>query len=261
MNILSSHTRSLSIREQKPSSHSYEGVRQSAQIKKPILIIFHQENSDAGAVGQWFQNQNYPLDIRRPRFDDALPETLEHHSGVVVFGGPMSANDNEDYVKREIDWLGVPLKENKPLLGICLGAQMLVKHLGGEVRKHHQDLVEVGYYPITPTNQGQEYVNPWPSHFYQFHTEGFELPSGATCLAQAERFETQAFSYSKAAYALQFHPEVTLAMVNRWTILGADRLDMPGAQDRTSHLRGHYAYSRSIRSWLDQMLQTMMTQP
>ena len=72
----------------------------------------------------------YPLDIRRPRFGDPLPETMDDHAGAVIFGGPQSANDNDDFVRREIDWIGVPLRDKKPFLGICLGAQMMARHLG-----------------------------------------------------------------------------------------------------------------------------------
>ena len=70
------------------------------------------------------------LDIRRPSLGEPLPATLAEHAGVVVFGGPMSANDDLDWVPREIDWLGVPLREDKPLLGVCLGAQMLARQSG-----------------------------------------------------------------------------------------------------------------------------------
>ena len=62
-----------------------------------------------------------------------LPETLENHAGAVIFGGPQSANDKDDFIRREIDWLKVPLKEKKPYLGICLGAQMLAQQLGAKV--------------------------------------------------------------------------------------------------------------------------------
>ncbi|MGA8294443.1 MAG: glutamine amidotransferase, partial [Rhodoplanes sp.] len=92
-------------------------------MSKPVLIILHQEHSTPGRVGQHFKACGVPMDVRRPRFGERLPETLAEHAGVVVFGGPMSANDPDDFVRYEIDWLAVPLREQKPLLGICLGAQ------------------------------------------------------------------------------------------------------------------------------------------
>ena len=100
---------------------------------KPVLLILHQEHSSPGRVGQTLAKLGYPLDIRRPRFGDPLPETMDDHAGAAIFGGPQSANDNEDFVRREIDWIGVPLRDKKPYLGICLGAQMLARHLGAPV--------------------------------------------------------------------------------------------------------------------------------
>src|ERR1700730_8565488 len=112
----------------------------------PILIILHQEHSTPGRVGHLLKARGHALDARRPRFGDPLPRTMAGYAGAIVFGGPMSANGEEDFIRREIDWLAVPLKEQKPLLGLCLGAQMIVRHLGGKVHVHPEGQVEVGYY-------------------------------------------------------------------------------------------------------------------
>ena len=74
----------------------------------PVLIILHQECSTPGRVGNALRALGHRLDIRRPRFGDPLPETLDQHAGAVVFGGPMSANDPDDYIRREIDWIEIP---------------------------------------------------------------------------------------------------------------------------------------------------------
>jgi len=102
----------------------------SPEPSRRVLIVLHQEQSTPGRIGRLLRERGIALDIRRPRFGDPLPATLSDHLGAIVFGGPMSANDDDDYVRREIDWIGVPLAEDKPFLGICLGAQMLARHLG-----------------------------------------------------------------------------------------------------------------------------------
>src|SRR5258707_10486880 len=112
----------------------------------PVLIVLHQETSTPGRVGNALRALGYSLDIRRPRFGDLLPETLEAHAGAVFFGGPMSANDSDDFVRREIDWIAVPLLEQRPFLGICLGAQMLAKQLGAKVAPHPEGRAQIGYY-------------------------------------------------------------------------------------------------------------------
>ena len=118
----------------------------------------------------------------------------------------MSANDTDEAIHRETDWIAVPLAENKPFLGICLGAQMLARHLGARVAPHPNGMAEVGYYPIRPTAIGRAVVPVWPSHVYQWHREGFDLPAGAELLAEGDMFPVQAFRLG-AAYAIQFHGE------------------------------------------------------
>ena len=81
---------------------------------KPILIILHQETSSPGRVGRQLMQRGYPLVIRKPRFGDPLPETMDDHAGAVIFGGPMSANDPDDFIKDETDWISVPSIRGSP---------------------------------------------------------------------------------------------------------------------------------------------------
>ncbi|MGZ6254182.1 MAG: glutamine amidotransferase-related protein, partial [Candidatus Binataceae bacterium] len=115
-------------------------------MTEKVLLVLHQEQSTPGRVGYALRQRGYELDIRRPRFGDPLPKTMAEHAGAVIFGGPQSANDPDDFIKAEIDFIGVPLKENKPYLGICLGAQMLARHLGERVATHPEGKAEIGYY-------------------------------------------------------------------------------------------------------------------
>lgn len=221
-----------------------------------ILIILHQERSSAGRVGQMLEKAGFELDIRKHALGDPLPETLAEHAGAVIFGGPMSANDDEDYVRREIDWHAVPLAENKPYLGICLGAQMLVRHLGGTVQSHPDGMAEIGWYPLRATQAGSTLMD-WPDMVYHFHREGFTLPDGAELLATAEAYPNQAFRYGDNAWAVQFHAELTQVMMQRWVVHGAHRFDMPGAQLGREHLRGRVLYDQHLRAWLAQFLETV----
>src|SRR5215471_11158658 len=160
----------------------------------PILIILHQENSTPGRLGHALRMRGFTLDIRHPRFGSSLPETMADHAGAIIFGGPMSANDDEDYVRREIDWIAVPLRKEKPFLGICLGAQMMARQLGAKVSYHPEGQVEVGYYPIRPTERGRQMCASWPDHVYQWHREGFDLPAGSVLIAEGGvDFPVQAF--------------------------------------------------------------------
>jgi GMP synthase (glutamine-hydrolysing) len=222
--------------------------------KQPVCIVLHQENSNPGHVGQWFVRNGHRLDIRKPRFGDQLPATLAQHCGVVIFGGPMSANDQDEFVRTEIDWIDVALREKKPLLGICLGAQMLTANLGGKVQFHPNDEVEIGYYPLSTTDAG-ETLGPFPDHVYEWHKEGFELPHGARLLATSPgAFPNQAFLYGPAAVGVQFHPEITYAQVHRWTGHNPQRLSLKGACPRQQHIDGHVTHAPKVQAWLDRFL-------
>jgi GMP synthase (glutamine-hydrolysing) len=226
-----------------------------AEPKKQILIIVHQAQSTPGRVGMALRARGFELDIRRPCVGHPLPETTEPYDGVVVFGGPMSANDctDLDFIRQEIEWLDVPLRENTPFFGICLGAQLLSRHLGGTVENHPEGMAEVGYYPIHPTPAGAKMMD-WPSHMYQWHREGFTIPSSAELLVEGEIFQNQAFRYGPSAIGIQFHPELTLAMMHRWTVKGRERLVLPGTQKPDAHFEGRRRYDHQVKAWLERFL-------
>ena len=221
---------------------------------QPVLIVLHQEHSTPGRIGNALRQLGYPLDVRRPRFGDPLPQSMAEHAAAVIFGGPMSANDEDEFIRREIGWIGVPLKEHKPFLGICLGAQMCARYLGGRVFRHPHGHAEIGYYPIRPTEAGLAAVSVWPECVYQWHREGFDLPSGAELLAEGDTFEVQAIRYDRA-FALQFHPDVTHAMIHKWTARGHERMLLPGARPRETHFADRAVYDYSARAWLNLFLQ------
>ncbi|MFO1121697.1 MAG: glutamine amidotransferase [Hyphomicrobiales bacterium] len=226
-------------------------------MTRQILIIVHSEASTPGRIGHELLARGYRLDIRRPCLGEPLPPTMSSHDGAVIFGGPMSANDADDWIAREIAWIEVALREEKPFLGVCLGAQMLAKQLGGTVGPHPEGTVEIGYYPIRPDAAG-EALGPWPEHVYHWHREGFSLPHGAERIATGDTFENQAFRYGKNAWGIQFHPEVTRQTMHRWTVLGAHRFVMPGAQPATAHLHGNLLHDPPVKRWLTQFMDTWL---
>lgn len=220
-----------------------------------VLIVVHQRGSTPGRVGLKLSARGYGLDIRRPCIGHDLPQSLDPYAGVVVFGGPQSANGSEPYLMDEMALIERALKQEAPFLGICLGAQMLVRHLGGRVEEHPQGRAEIGYYPITPTEHGSMLMPEWPSHVYHWHREGFDVPGGARLLARSDGdFPTQAIGVGDTAFGIQFHPEVTRAMVHRWTTLAASRMDMPGAQPKQAHIMGRLMHDDAVDAWLERFL-------
>ncbi len=217
----------------------------------PFLMIVHQKHSVTGRIGDRLAARGYPLDVRRPILGDPLPTGLDGHAGAVIFGGPMSANDDHlEGLRREIDWVGAAMEMGRPMLGICLGAQIMTRAFGGAVRPRADGRVEIGYYPIAPTGEDPAFLSG-PMQVYQWHREGFDLPCGAVRLASGTDFENQAFRIDGNIYGIQFHPEVTRAMMERWLVAGAERLVLPGARSPEQHRRGNDAFDSAVSAWLD----------
>lgn len=229
-------------------------------MTKRILIVLHQEHSNPGRVGQALVARGYELDIRRHALGDPLPTVLDDHDGTVVFGGPMSVNDDLPFLRAEIDWIGdVALTSGKPFFGICLGGQMLAKALGARVYGRDDQRCEIGYFPIRPTREGAALFQN-PQFVYQWHVEGFELPDGAKLLAEGDDFPVQAMRYGDNAFGIQFHPELTTPMMSSWLERAAHRLVLPGAQAVELHHQGRAAHDQSLREWLGRFLDHWLPQ-
>jgi len=226
---------------------------------KKILVVLHQSTSKTGLVGQVLRSFGYTLDIRIPSVGDELPTSMENHAAAIVFGGPMSANDGDTlpFIRQELNWIETALNAQKPFLGICLGAQMLAKVLGGSVYSRPDGWVEIGYYPLYPTPQGQQELGHLRC-VYHWHKEGFELPQGAVRLARGDRFANQAFRYKNHAYGLQFHPEIHRKAIKVWTERGAEQLSFRGAQPLTEQLQKYDLYGQQAANWLPGFLRSWL---
>lgn len=218
---------------------------------RKILLIIHQQTSDPGLVGQVLQEMGYELEICCPAIAHSLPSDLTAYAGVVVFGGPMSANDDDTlpFIRQELDWIESVLEAELPYFGICLGAQMLARVLGECVSPHAEGLREIGYSTIQPVGETLAGLN----HVYHWHKEGFEIPRNAEPLAIGQVFPNQAFRYGNA-YGVQFHPEITQDMIYRWVAAVPDYLTQPGAQTLEDQLRQHQAHAAEVELWLRRFL-------
>ncbi|MCZ2327875.1 glutamine amidotransferase [Bartonella sp. F02] len=228
--------------------------KQQRNNKPRIAVVLHRQFVYTGRLGQFLQQNGFILDIYRPIFGQKLPNTLENYAGVVILGGPMSVNDKDAYICKEIDWISLSLKNNKPFLGICLGAQMLARNIGGCVHTRNDGFVEVGWYPLEATSQGKALME-WPEMVYQFHDEGiYDLPKEAVLLATGQLYPTQAFRYGNNAWGIQFHAEFTRAMMRRLVVCSAQKLTEKGAQPVSAHFEGRLVYDRALRKWFKNML-------
>ena len=223
---------------------------------KKVLYILHQKTSVPGDIGHKFKKRGFLSEIIRPPLGESLPSDLTPYSAIVIFGGPMSVNDDEQFLRDEIKWMKNVIKSKVPFLGICLGAQILAKYLGCDVVKNKNNLAEIGFYEIEPVGEGYKIFKE-QNIFYQFHTEGFEIPSSCQLLAKGDFFKNQAFKYENC-YALQFHPEVNFSLHIRWLFLVLIKkprvLFHKGSQNLLYQLYFRIKHNKSVSLWLDSFL-------
>ena len=227
-----------------------------------LLVFQHIAIEHPGIFREFLKQDGIRWDAVELDEGQPIPD-LRAYDALWVMGGPMDVWDVE-----ENPWL-IPEKRairqwvrelKRPFLGICLGAQMLVNHLGGKVAGHGDGLVEIGWYPLAPTEEGKALMH-WPEMVYQFHREGFSLPRDATLLATAETYPNQAFRYGDNAWGIQFHGELTRAMMQRWVVRGAHRFELPGAQPGRDHLGGRLIWDMHLKRWLGEFMQTIFGRP
>ncbi len=147
---------------------------------------------------------------------------LDHASGLVVLGGYMNVDEVEryPYLALDVQWIRQALAMNMPVLGICLGAQLLAKSLGASVYPNR--VKEIGWYPIEllPAAADDplfaEYAGQRSLTMFQWHGDTFDLPPGAVHLARSRLCDRQAFRFGRNAYGLQFHIEMTAGMIDDW---------------------------------------------
>ena len=233
---------------------------------KRIILVTHSERAQPGRVREALHERGCETEICWVAGGDTLPplngSRLREYDAAVVFGGPMSAGDFDEhpFLRAETAWIAAQLAADAPVLGICLGAQIMANALGGRVYPHSDGLCEVGYQPVYPTDTGCT-LFPVPLHVYHWHRDGFDLPAGATLLARGGIFENQAFSYGTRGFGVQFHPEMMPTTLERWvTNEKAQRYftrpEVPSAeQQRADAPRYDPAVNRWLGRFLDRWLE------
>jgi GMP synthase-like glutamine amidotransferase len=152
-------------------------------------------------------------------FTGQEPPRMETISALISLGGPMSANDPLPFLAGELRLLESALHAGKPLLGICLGAQLLARALGARV--YPNPVKEIGWFPIQFTLDAQTdrlfHSLGKTETVFQWHSETFDLPQSSVWLASSDNCPHQAFRAGQQAWGVQFHLETTPAMIAEWS--------------------------------------------
>jgi GMP synthase (glutamine-hydrolysing) len=195
-----------------------------------ILVLQHVAHEILGTLNPLLKQHG--LRIRYVNFhrDPNAQPSLDGYNGLIILGGPMGVyeQDKHPHLKIELKLIEEALKKNIPVLGICLGAQMLAHVLKADVKKGEHK--ELGWHDVHLKECASK--DPLFEHFkstekiFQLHGDFFEIPKSTEHLAFSKIFDGQAFRYGQKAYGMQFHLEVDAAMVNRWLNVRAIKEDI-----------------------------------
>ncbi len=211
---------------------------------KSILVLQHVAHEPLGTLHALLRTAGFRIRYVNYSREPTAIVDMHRYDGLIVLGGPMGVYQTElhPHLHAEIALVTQAIAQEKPVLGICLGAQIIAHALGASVTP--LPVQEIGWYEVTVTDAGRSdpmlaELSPHEPIF-QWHGDGFELPDGAVQLARSALCPQQAFRYGPRVYALQFHLEVDADMVERW-------LDLPAHQAEVKLTHGESG-RESIRS-------------
>lgn len=192
---------------------------------KPVLIFRHATVEGPGYLGEFLDKQAIPWHLVKIDQGDQLPRSITDFSGMVLMGGPMSVNDDLPWIAPLLELIREAVAADIPLLGHCLGGQLISKALGAVVTAN--PVKEIGWGEVTVSKN--EVARSWFSDIESFngfhwHGETFSLPAQAVHLLASPHCENQAYAIGKHL-ALQCHVEMTPELVQSWCEVGLDEIE------------------------------------
>jgi len=221
-----------------------------------VYVMQHVPCEMPGLIAEVLQAAGVTLDFIRPFKGDRIPRRIGAHAGLVVMGGPMGVyeQDRHPFLRQEIRLIQDALGEHRPILGVCLGSQLLAAALDAPVTRGKEK--EIGWHSVT-LSRAAAHDKLWrglPESFIAYHWHGdvFELPRAAKSLAWSKLTEHQAFRYGESAYGLLFHLEVTEQII--WRMTGTFRRELrearlderPVLDGMAEHLPGLHPIGRTV---------------
>ena len=185
-----------------------------------VLVLRHVLHEHLGTLAEALIANNITYEYVNFYENENPDVSLNDISGLIILGGPMNVYETDRYLYLEMEdrLIKQVIEKDAPVLGICLGAQLIAKALGAKVIKNKEK--EIGWYPLKITEEGSK--DKLFRHCYteeivfQWHGDTFEIPEGGVHLAESSMCTNQAFRYRDNVYGLQFHIEVTPEMILEW---------------------------------------------
>jgi len=195
-----------------------------------ITVFQHGEMDTPGRLGMTFRDHGYDLDIRRLDQGAGVPSDFENVEGVIVLGGAQNTDESHPWMAAEKTFIAGAHERMLPIIGVCLGAQLVAEALGGKVAKMGQREAGLGDVDINPSAHGDTVLAgiAWKSMQFHWHEyEVTELPPGAQLLASSDACKVQAFRAGMRTYGFQYHFECDRSMIDAY--VNASRGDLHSA--------------------------------
>lgn len=234
-------------------------------VLKPLYVVEHWQLAEADAGRQHLIDCGFDLRLVEPWRGDKLPVLTGEEVGVMIMGGPQmiteASSEKYSYLLEELSFIEEAMDKSVPLVGVCLGSQMIAQVLGAKVGFHPRDEIAMGFYPLNATPHGQELGLSDGMMVLDGNAQGWEAPHAATMLATSpdeNPWPNQAFSIDKTL-ALQFHPEVTRKILDQWQTDFASSIGRSGTQSKRAMDEGFKAYDAVLKAWYKGALEDWFT--
>lgn len=228
-----------------------------------ILVIQNIAIDPIGVYGEYLRAQGRRLQIWLPQEQPSPPPG--DYSGLIVLGGSMNACEDDAFphLRQVVDLIHQFSDAGKPILGICLGAQLIARAFGGRVYQNPEP--ELGFTPVYPaaTSLAEPFLQSCPPnlHMMQWHFDTFDLPAGAELLMSSDRCRHQFYRIGNNIYGVQFHPEVSPEIVRGWLVANSAWVEehYPSfPEELEQQLQAHWQQSTEfarqiIQSWCAQL--------
>ena len=221
-----------------------------------VLYILHNSAWTDDRVADVVRTRRHQVEFICPPEGDSLPD-ISCYTALIVGGSDEGHADRPDelsWVAEEIACIRDAVDRGVPVLGLCMGAQLLAAAYGGKVLPRPDGLTEWGFYPVYPTAEGQD-LFAGTSHFNQGHFEGIvALPEEAILLARGDHFPVQAFRIGETAYGLQFHPDTKLQTLTREFLDQNHYRHFFGVQSTDEQLELAQRYESQVQMWTERFV-------
>lgn len=196
---------------------------------KPVAIFRHARSEGPGHLADFLDRRGIPWQLIRIDAGDAMPVSCQDFSGLVFMGGPMSVNDDLPWIPPVLALIRGAVKADIPVLGHCLGGQLMAKALYGTVGSNPVKEIGWGEVAVADSVEARRWFGD-TRHFLGFHWHGetFTIPEGATRILSSAYCDNQAFALGKHL-GFQCHIEMTEPMVREWCAIGSDEISSAGA--------------------------------